>query len=144
MTTELNWGVQTFCQEIGEAACYALQLMRVAELRTGKSFRVLESLQSLIDAGYIYYNKNNQNDNDNFFVKNPEACVTYLTGQKCIVRHDAADYKAGPNEYVIERWDRKTTKGAYSHFTSASWDSLADSQTVKYGTKVSTRVVKFV
>ena len=143
MVTELKWGVQTFCQEIGEAACYALQLIYVAEKRTGKSFRLIETLDTLIECGYIYYNRQNQNDNKNFYVSNPEACISYLTGQKCTVVHSDADYKAKENEYVIERWERETTKGKYGHFRSAEWDSLADSQTVKYGTKVSTRVVSF-
>ena len=143
MVTELKWGVQTFCQEIGESACYALQLIYVAEKRTGKSFRVLETLDTLIECGYIYYNRQNQNDNKNFYVSNPAACISYLTGQKCVVAHSVADYKAKENEYVIERWERETPKGKYNHFRSAEWDSLADSQTVKYGAKVSTRVVSF-
>lgn len=136
-------GIQTFLAEAGEASCYALQLLNVCIKKTGTVYPVIESLLLGIDSGYIYYNKNDPNDNNNFFVEYPDKFITLLTGLPCTVEHAPVDYKARQDQFIIERWERVTPKGTYSHFDSPDFHSLAFSYTVKYGKLVSLRVVTF-
>jgi hypothetical protein len=136
-------GVQTFCEEVGEAACYALQLINVCEKRIVKALPILDYLKLGITSGKIAYNWNDKTDNNNFFVNDPAGFITLMTGLKCTVRKEGPDYKAKEGEYVINRWERVTTTKTFCHFASDGFDSLVDSQTVKFGKIASTRVVSF-
>ncbi len=135
--------IQTFCGEIGESACYALSLIKVAENITGRNYNVIECLDAAITKGYIYYNRKDPNDNDNFYVQQPEQFVKMLTGRKLSVRHDAANpIIETDKEYVIQRWERVQTGITTAHFRLPDWDPVFDSQTVKHGRIVSTRVIR--
>lgn len=139
----LDPGIQTFFKEAGEAACYCFCIIRLAEEINPISAKLTNPYRILQDAAekkFVYYNKKNQEDNDNFYVQDPAGFLAYLTGKKITVRHDSADYKPRKNEFIVERWERKTTKGTVSHFRLKDWDSLADSQTVRFGSVASTRV----
>jgi hypothetical protein len=136
--------IQTFFQEAGEAACYALCIVKIAEKITGKAIEPLYALLSGIERKFIYYNWDNPDDPDNFYVKDPEKFLCLFIGKRVTVIKVEYDlrYPAASNEYIVERWERPTAKMVYSHFRLPDWDSLHDSQTVKYGKLVSLRVFR--
>jgi len=143
MESKLFPGLQTFFQEAGEAACYALCIAKIAEKITGKAIEPLEALLSGIEHKLIYYNWGSPEDPDNFYVSDAEKFLTLLAGRRAtVIKTDNANYRAGPNEYIVERWERPTAKTVYSHFRLPYWDSLRDSQTVKNGKLASLRVFK--
>lgn len=137
-------GIQTFLIEAGEAACYALDILQLAEKITGKVRPAVETLIECIDRKFIYYNWNNVNDNDNFTILRPDAMLSYLTDIKWSVTKEAGDYKACIGEWIVQRWERVKTGTVIGHFRLPDWDSLADSQTVKFGKIASTRVFRKV
>ena len=143
MESELFEEIQTFFQEAGEAACYALCIAKVAERITGCFNNPLDSLLYGITRKFIYYNWDNPDDPDNFYVKEPDKFLGLLTGKLAMVRKtDDVNYRPASNEYIVERWERPTPKMVYSHFRLSDWDSLHNSQTVKYGKLVSLRVFR--
>jgi len=133
-------GIQDMLAEAGEAACYALALGNVAEEYLRKELNACTILQTGIDIGAIYYNPKDKNDNDNFFVKNPALLLKKLTGINWEVRKENADYIPMSKEYTIQRWERTKTGQTIGHFRRMTWDSLTDSQTVRYGKIVSQRI----
>jgi hypothetical protein len=137
-------GIQTFIEEAGEAGCYALDIMKLAERITSAKFDPLEQLRNCINRGLIYYNEKDQNDNKNFFVEDPAGILVLLTGRKWEVTKEEPGYVPRPGEYIVERWERSKTGAVIGHFRLPDWDSLADSQTVKYGKRVSLRVFRRV
>lgn len=139
----LETGVQTFFQEAGEAACYAFCIIKIAEEinpSLGKDINPHRLLLDGIRKKFIYYNFDNQNDNNNFFVSDPAGFLSYLTSRFTTVRHGSSDHIPKKGEYVVQRWERKTPKGTSNHFRLKNWDSLVDSQTVLYGAIASTRI----
>ena len=137
-------GIQTFMAEAGEAACYALCIVRIAEISTRREFDPLTALQRGIDLGQIKYNPANANDNDNFFVERPDDFLGLLTGERWTVTKEAVDYKWGEGEFVVERWERVRPALTTGHFRLPTWDSLIGSQTVGYGQVASLRVFRRV
>ena len=137
-------GIQTFMAEAGEAACYALCIVRIAEVYTRREFDPLIALQRGIDLGQIKYNPTNANDNDNFYVERPDDFLGLLTGELWRVTKEAADYKWGDGEFVVERWERVRPALTTGHFRLPTWDSLIGAQTVKYGQVASLRVFRRV
>lgn len=137
-------GIQTFLTEAGEAACYALCIIEIAERYTDTRYDPTRYLERGVSGGYIYYDENNPDDDNNFYVSDPAGYLSDLTGVNWQVEKVPADYPSGPaysglSEYVVERWERKKTGQTIGHFRLQDWDSLHDSQTVKYGQIVSKR-----
>jgi hypothetical protein len=142
-------GIQTFLAEAGEAGCYALCILEIAQREHGLRSvaainNVLAALNMAIDRGHIYYNENDPNDNDNFFVKDPAAMLSWFTMRRWTVDKVGPDYQSEPGERIVERWERVKTGTVISHFRLPDWDSLHDSQTVRYGKIVSKRVFRRV
>jgi hypothetical protein len=141
----MKQGIQTFLSEAGEAACYALDILKIAER---ESFNgnpdVVNSLSIGIKQGYIYYNEKDPNDSDNFFVKDPAALLAMFAGGRWTVEKVGPDYVPARGEYVVDRWERVKTGAVIGHFRLPDWDSLQDSQTVRYGKIVSKRVFRRV
>jgi hypothetical protein len=135
-------GIQTLFAEAGEAACYALDILEIAERVRGQQLEPLDALCRGIDRGYIYYNEKDPNDNDNFFVKNPAALLSILAGGRWAVEKVGPDYIAARGEYVVDRWERVKTGVVIGHFRLPDWDSLHDSMTVRYGKIASKRVFR--
>jgi phage gp29-like protein len=79
METNLFAGIQTFLQEAGETACYALSIIKIAERITGRSIEPVTALVDGIEKKRIRYNWNDQDDGDNFFVADPAALLAALT-----------------------------------------------------------------
>jgi hypothetical protein len=138
-------GIQTFLQEAGEAACYALSIIKIAEEARGTELPCVESLLRGVDRGYIAYNWTDPTDNDNFYVRDPAGFLSDLTGRDCTVRvidlpHEVAAWRPADNEYTVQCWQREKTGYVVTHFRRPTWDSLLSSATVRQGRLVSLRV----
>jgi hypothetical protein len=143
MESKLFPEIQTFFQEAGEAACYALCIAKIVEKMTGKAVEPLEALLGGIERKFIHYNWGDPDDPDNFYVYDAEKFIGLLTGKRVtVIKTDNVNYRPASNEYVVERWERPTPKLVYSHFRLSDWDSLHNSQTVKYGKLVSLRIFR--
>lgn len=140
----LTDGIQTLLQEAGESGCYFFCLVHVAERFLQKSIDVVELMNKGIEKGAVLYNKHDANDNDNFFIQNPELLLKLATGAKWTVRYESKDYKADVHEFVINRWERKATGKTYAHFDTSDFHPIAINHcnTILYGAIVSTRVCK--
>jgi hypothetical protein len=137
-------GIQTLLGEAGEAACYALDILEIAEREKWQSIDPVEALYRGIDQGYIYYNERDPNDNNNFFVNDPAALLSMFAGGRWTVEKTGPEYIPAKGEQVVERWERTKTGVIIGHFRLSDWDSLQDSMTVKYGKIVSKRVFRKV
>jgi hypothetical protein len=140
----MKQGIQTFLAEAGEAACYALCVIEIAQrsLWGGQKIDPVDALYRGIERGCIHYNEKDQDDNDNFFVKAPDLFLSILTGNRWAVEKAGPDYAPARGEYVVDRWERVKTGTVTAHFRLPDWDSLVDSQTVKYGRIASRRVFR--
>jgi hypothetical protein len=137
-------GIQTLLGEAGEAACYALDILEIAERERGQNLDVMEALYRGIERGYIYYNEKDPNDNDNFFVEDPAAFLALFAGGRWTVEKAGPGYVPAKGEHVVDRWERVKTGAVIGHFRLPDWDSLYDSMTVRYGKIVSKRVFRRV
>lgn len=139
--------LQTFMAQAGEASCYALSIMDIAEDITGKGLDIIATLIDAIRLGYIHYNWGNPyGDPNNFFVDKPGEFLSWLTGQKWDISHDAANYVPAPGEYIINRWEYTSHSTGqdivHGHFRRPNKDSIFGSNCVKFGKVVSTRVCR--
>jgi len=143
MESELFEDIQTFFQKAGDSACYALCIAKIAEKITGRFNNPLDSLLYGISRKFVYYNWDNPDDPNNFYVDDAEKFLSLLVGKRATAtKTDNVNYRPAPGEYVAERWERPTPKTVYSHFRLPDWDSIRDSQTVKYGKLVSLRIFR--
>ena len=138
----MKQGIQTLLSEAGESACYALDIIEIGERISGKGTDLIDTLYQAFTKGYVYYNEKDPNDNDNFFVKNPAGLLSLVTGGRWDAAKVNADYTPKPGEYVVDYWERQAAGKTIGHFRLPDWDSLADSQTVKYGRIASKRVFR--
>ena len=133
-------GVQSFMAAAGYASCYALCIVRIAEIENNRDIDPVRSMLDGIRRGYIYFNWEDLSDGWNFFIQQPARFLKMMTGSNWSVRHDAPDYRKRLGEYVVQRWERQTADRTFSHFRLPDWDPLISSMTVRYGRLVSTRV----
>lgn len=138
----LKPGIQSFLISAGENACYALCVIKIAELENNSKIDVITALESGIEKGFIRFNYDDFNDNYNFYMDYPDRFLSYLTNDVWSVQFSDAKYTPEFGEYIVERWERKATGRTTAHFKLPDWDSLIDSQTVKYGQIVSTRLFR--
>lgn len=131
-------GIQTFLEEAGEAACYALSIIQLG--RPDDHDMTISLLIGAINNGYIHYSWDNPDDPDNMYVSQPEKMLAWLTGKVWTVRKEAPEYQLKPGELVVQRWERVSTGKVIGHFRLPDWDSLVNSQTVRLGKIVSLRV----
>lgn len=135
-------GIQTFLDEGGDAACYALCILKIAERITGFKIDVIETLCVCIEKGFIYYNWKNPNDGNNFFVNEAAKMLSFLVGKSYTISKEAPNYVAKNNEQIVDRWERTKVGSVIGHFRLPDWDSLRDSQTVRFGKIASKRVFR--
>ena len=143
-------GIQTFFAEAGEAACYAFDLIDVAnewEARFKPNLVPHDPCQALqlgVDLKRIRYNPNDENDENNFFVESPALFLQDLTGVAWEVWKAEPDYEEGakPDEYVILRSERVKTGAVIGHFWRRRFNSLTHSLCVERGKIVSLRVCR--
>ena len=142
-------GIQTFFAEAGEAACYAFDLIDVAQEwleRRGRDLKLdpCQSLELGVNAGHIHYNPEDEADENNFFVRDPAMFLQNLTGVPWEVWKAAPDYeeRARPDEYVILRSERVSVGKTIGHFWRRRFNSLTHSLCVERGKIVSLRVCR--
>ena len=56
----MKQGIQTLMQEAGEAACYALAIIKIAERLMNLEIYPINAFYEAFEKGYIYYNKKMQ------------------------------------------------------------------------------------
>ena len=150
----LKDGIQQYMGEAYESACYALCLLDVAreyneKYNHGYDFDVLYVLtQACTGTGkssIIYYNENDLNDNDNFYVQHPDELLKLATGKNWLVEktNDTA-YKPSGKQFKINYYERVKTGSVIGHFERDIFKPYKNSLTVKYGTLKSLRICKVV
>ena len=127
---------QYICSKIGKSGCYFLSILYIAETQTKKTFDVLELYEKALKEKWI--------DND-CFMENPAAMMSYLLGKKVDCRHDVVGVKPKDNEFEITRYELKETGVTYGHFVVTRngkliYDPFGESRTRKLGSAVSTRI----
>ena len=132
----MNKGMQSFFLAAGNNGCYCFSIIEIAERITKTNIDPQSALQAGIDKKFIHVNEKNYSQSDNFYVLEPAKFLTYLSGWKCDVKKESADYKAKDGELVVECWEC----GSITHFKLPDWDSLQNSRTVQYGKIKSLRV----
>jgi len=135
-------GIQDLLAEAGESACYALCLIDVAVEFSQKHIDVVSAIISGIERGYIHYDWDNREDEDNFFVIEPESFLRMLTGKQWTVTKQKFGYVARTGDYKINRWERTSTGKVIGHFQRDDFDPLANSVTVRRGHIVSYRICR--
>lgn len=142
----LRNGIQQFLGEINQSGCYALCLIDVAAEYNCKIIDVVQSIYDGCDKGYIYFNPDNLDDNNNMYVKNPAKFLEMLTGVKWCdpkkITINPAEYTPGPGEYIIQYYERVKTGAVVGHFERDYFKPIRNSLTVKYGKLHSLRVLK--
>jgi hypothetical protein len=129
----MNQGIQSFLASLGRYGCYALAILHAAG---ADEYNLMSILLEAIGRGYIRYNVRDPQSTDNWYVLSPDALMGMVDGKRWSVRHDTAYYVPKDGEIVIERWEYR----GQPHFRMRDWDSLTDSQVVRNGKKVSSRV----
>ena len=134
---------QSFCKAIGENACYALCIIDIAEKITKKKFEIISTLENAINRGYIDFDFNDYNDDDNFFVRKPDAFLSWLVGRKFSVTYEEPTYSIKKGDYAVEFW---SINGKAGHFarTKDGFNSLDYSVNVSKGKIYSYRVFREV
>ncbi len=140
----MEQGIQTFFAEVGEAACYALDIIQIAIEETGRAMEPVTALNIGINRGDIYYNRQDPNDNRNFYVDHPEHFLGRLAGGVWTVDKTGPEYIAKAGERIVDRWERDKAGATLSHFRLPHWDSIQQSLTVAKGKLVSKRVFRRV
>ena len=67
----MKQGIQIFLQEAGEAACYALCIIRLGEVLTGKSINALDALELATDKGWVFITTRRTRRTTTTYVKDP-------------------------------------------------------------------------
>lgn len=126
----------------GNNGCYLFCLFSVAEEVLHNKIDILQAIEDVIDRKYVYFNKKDYRDANNFYVQNPSKILEYLTNMKWLVTKEKPDYKIKSNEFAIERW----TKNGLGHFARVAkgFNSLQHSNCVETGEIESLRVCKVI
>lgn len=139
-------GVQDFLRVAGDEACYAIHIVRLAEVFRNCAIDLIRALEDAIDAKHLYFNWHNYNDPMNFRVDNGAAMLSALTGVRWELVHTGPEYQETSSELAIYKYARSVeVKGGtkeYTHFNTADFDSLVASQTVRYGRLVGKRLFR--
>jgi hypothetical protein len=126
---------QSFFADAGHWACYALSILHLAELVTGREHDPLACLEEGVKRGWIKYAA--PGDTNNFFVLAPDKFLSWMAGRPFSVRVEPAGYVPAPGEYAVDYWEYS---GA-GHFVCADgWNPLAASVCVAKGKVTSRRV----
>ncbi len=131
---------QQVCSKIGKSGCYLLSLIFIAEKITGKEIDVLKTYEKSLSEKWL---------DDDCYMENPAAMMSYLTGKKIDIRHDVVGYTLKSNEYEITRYELKETGITYGHFVVTNngelvHDPYGDSRTRLKGNAVSKRIIKII
>jgi len=134
--------IQTLCIGVGDGACYALSLFKVAESFLGCEMDVLQCIYNAIEKKIIKFNWGSPKDDVSMYVNNPAEFLQMLTGRKWSVRREDATYRHKDREYVINSWGLSDREGAPRHFTFGDDDTLYTSPLRTNGKIISVRVCR--
>lgn len=138
--------IQTFFASAGANGCNAFCIIRLANkyLQDHKEgeWNELDALKDGIERKFIDFNEKDFSDGNNFYVRDGAALLSYLTGRKCTLRRESAEYQLKQNEHEIQFWalsQEKADRGI-GHFTIPGENTLQVSNTVKNGKVYSKRI----
>lgn len=133
---------QSFCESIGNFACYALCIIDIAKKINKCEIDEIQALKAGINKGFIKFNFDDYSDNDNFYVINPDKFLQLLTNKLFTVTKENSDYKIKENEYAVEFWSRNS----FGHFARVydNFNSLQKSNCVNCGEIKSYRIFREV
>jgi len=135
--------IQTLCIGIGDGACYALSLIKVAERFLARDLDALRAIDEAIEKKIIKFNWGTPTDNEAMYVNTPAGFLRMLTGRNWTVRREDAAYKTeNPKEYIINSWGISNAEGAPRHFTFNADDTLYKSPLRTNGKLISVRVCR--
>jgi len=144
--------IQTLCVGIGDGACYALSLIKVAEWFLARDLDALRAISEATEkkitvdgkeTRVIKFNWATPTDNEAMYVNSPAGFLRMLTGRNWTVRREDATYKsANPKEYIINSWGISSAEGAPRHFTFDADDTLYKSPLRTNGKLISVRVCR--
>ena len=129
-------GIQTFFKNVGDYACLVFCIIKIAETYTGKQFDPVAVISIALEKKWL---------DEDMYVRYPEEFMSYLCGGRWAYEHANILPSGQMNEieFYIERWEwAKKPNEISNHFRLKEWDSLEDSQTVKYGQIVSYRILR--
>jgi hypothetical protein len=122
---------------IGAEGCYFLSIIHAAEIITGNRIDAVEVYENFVRYGYM---------GGDCYINSPDKIFSALTGRRCAVSKESADYAPVGEEVKILRYDWD----GLSHFVycgqsvDITYDPYGDSKTVQNGKPVSSRVFRFV
>lgn len=120
-----------------------MSIIDIAEEITGKKFNPIEVIKDSIYKNYLYFDKNDYDNKDNFFVKQPHKILEMLTNKKFTVTKESAEYKQNKNDFVIEFWSCNGVDGHFARINK-NFNSLQKSNYVNKGVLHSYRVFREV
>ena len=121
--------IQQIHKALGDGGCYFLCILRHFDQEE-------ESVRWYHKAVGLKYMK------PDCFLDRPDQIASMVSKKRWTVRHEGPEYEPGPKEWVIERYERKSTAGNWSHFVLPDWDPLGVSVTRSQGVLASKRVFK--
>jgi hypothetical protein len=128
---------QKVMERIGAEGCYFLSLVYAAEAATGKRIDAVEVYEAAVKLSLMH---------EDCYMVNPARIMEIMTGQKWTGRHGPSDYRPGPGEVMVMRYEHKTTSKTFTHFVivddrgNVKYDPLGASNTVRLGQPVSSRI----
>jgi len=142
----MSESIQTLLAELGEGACLALCICELGKPGLIEA-EALSLILEGIRRGYIDYDENNRYNPDNCFVRDRNAFMNVVTGERgWTSTREKPEYKARPSEGVIEGWEwqerLKDRTILHQHFKLTIWDPIKNSTTVKHGKLTSLRVFR--
>lgn len=142
----MRQGVQTLLAELGEAACLALCICELGKPGLTEAEAVSLILEG-IARGYIDYDEHDHSNPNNCFVRNRDAFMELVSGQKgWTSTREGSDYQERPGEKLIECWMWEEKAGGkviiHQHFRLPAWDPIKDARTVRFGRLESYRVFR--
>lgn len=128
---------QLACAKIGKNGCYFLSLVYIAEKIRQSSIDVLTLYETGLQENWF---------DEDCYMLNPAAMMSYLLNCKVDVRHDVAGYKPKKNEYEITRFELKEIGVTFAHFVVTNngkleYDPYGESKTRTKGKPKSTRII---
>lgn len=123
--------IQQILKSLGDGGCYFLCILKHFDQEE-------EAVRWYHKAVGLKYMK------PDCYLDYPNQIAQMLSKKRWTVRHEGPTYEPGPKEWVIDRYERKTTMGTQAHFVLPDWDPLGNSLTRSQGALVSKRVFKEV
>lgn len=117
---------QKVMKMLGEYGCYFLSLVHLAENITEKRIDAVEQYLEALNKNWV--------DREATLI-DPAAVLSHMTGGRCSVKKESADYTTQRNEYEILLF----INGTYQHFVlgdgtgAVLYDPLGNSKTVAVG-----------